>query len=69
MAKLTNKQQRHVNRVRKLLTKASARLAELNEYADTNDTFPKSTCKAYIEMMTLLYKFNIRVEAQSAEAI
>lgn len=63
------KEKLHLNRVVRVLSDAVKKLEVLTEQARENDTYPRTTQKAFIETMTALNNTKIRVAAKDAGAI
>lgn len=68
MEKLTQKQLRHTNRVKRVLAKAKRDLYKLVEQSQVSDTYPSTTLKAYTEISDVLHRTEIRVTARRADA-
>jgi hypothetical protein len=66
---ITIKEQRHINRVKRAIERFAHDLENLHEQAVVNETFPNSTKKAYIEALTILHHFSVRVAVRDAGAI
>jgi hypothetical protein len=68
MEKLSQKELRHTNRVKRVLEKAKRALLGLVEESQTQDVFPRTTLKAYTEVSDALHRAELRVTARSADA-
>lgn len=63
------KEKLHINRVIRILDTAVKKLEKLTEDARENDTFPRTTQKAFVESMTVLNNMKVRVAARDASVI
>lgn len=63
------KEKLHINRVIRILDIAVKKLEKLTEDARENDTFPKTTQKAFVESMTVLNNTKVRVAARDASVV
>ena len=68
MQKLTVREQRHVNRVLRVLRGAESSLLSLTDQANNRNTFPRTTLKALIEVKDVLHRTELRVLARDASA-
>lgn len=69
MGKLTVREQRHVNRVFRVLRKAEEALLTLTGDANDGNLFPNTTLKALIETKEVLHRTELRVLARDAKAV
>lgn len=66
---MTQKEQRHVNKVLRVLRTAAKELEVLAETASSDQTFPRTTLKAFVEVSEALSKAQIRVAAKDASVV
>lgn len=66
---MTKVEQQHMKRVLRVLDKASRELAKLNRHARFADVWPKTTEKAYVEILQARNHAEIRFAAHNAQAI
>jgi len=69
MSKLTVREQKHINRVLRVIRKAQNNLCELSERAQEGDLFPKTTFRAFVELKDVLHRTEIRVLARDSRAV
>lgn len=66
---LTQKESRHAKRIFRVLNDAKRKLLELSNHASANDTYPKTTLKAYIEVTEALQRAELRIVAHDASVV
>jgi hypothetical protein len=66
---MTEQEQKHINRMLRVLNKATRDLALLNRHAQFRQIFPKTTEKTYVEILKVKSNTEIRIAARRADAI